>query len=77
MMRVVGLMPRFFPYCTLLALACLALGQARAETLKEAREFYAIGEYAKAIESCEKAIAAKEYDSGWRLLLMRWVLWKP
>jgi hypothetical protein len=71
MMRVVGLIPRFFPYCTLLALACLALGQARAETLKEARQFYAIGEYAKAIESCEKAIAAKEYDSGWRLLLMR------
>ncbi|MEE2947521.1 MAG: tetratricopeptide repeat protein [Verrucomicrobiota bacterium] len=55
----------------LLALVCLPLGQARAATLKEAREFYSIGEYAKAIESCEKAIADKEYDSGWRLLLLR------
>ncbi|MDP6794497.1 MAG: tetratricopeptide repeat protein [Verrucomicrobiota bacterium] len=55
----------------LLALACLTFGQARAATLKEAREFFAIGEFAKAIESCEQAIAEKEYDSGWRLLLLR------
>jgi len=71
MMRVLDSMTRFISYFMLLALACLPLGQARAATLKEAREFYFIGEYAKAIESCEKAIAEKEYDSGWRLLLLR------
>ena len=64
-------MLRFFPYCMLFVLFCLALGQVQAATLKEAREFYAIGEYAKAIESCEKAISEKEYDTDWRLLLLR------
>ena len=71
MKRVVGSMLRFFPYCMLFVLFCLALGQAQAATLKEAREFYAVGEYAKAIESCEKAISEKEYDTDWRLLLLR------
>ncbi|MEC9080625.1 MAG: tetratricopeptide repeat protein [Verrucomicrobiota bacterium] len=71
MKRVVGSMLRFFPYCMLFVLFCLALGQVQAATLKEAREFYAIGEYAKAIESCEKAISEKEYDTDWRLLLLR------
>ena len=61
---VVGLMHRFFRFCTLLALLCLALGQAWAVTLKEARQLYATGEYAKAIKASEAAIAAKEYDSG-------------
>ena len=68
---VVGLMHRFSRFCTLLALLCLALGQARAVTLKEARQLYATGEYAKAIKASEAAIAANEYDSGWRLLLLR------
>ena len=68
---VVGLMHRFSRFCTLLALLCLALGQARAVTLKEARQLYATGEYAKAIKASEGAIAANEYDSGWRLLLLR------
>ena len=68
---VVGLMHRFPRFCTLLALLCLALGQARAVTLKEARQLYATGEYAKAIKASETAIAANEYDSGWRLLLLR------
>ncbi|MDE2658563.1 MAG: tetratricopeptide repeat protein, partial [Verrucomicrobiota bacterium] len=38
---------------------------------KEARQLYATGEYAKAIQASEAAIAAKEFDSGWRLLLLR------
>ena len=71
MIMVVGLMHRFSRFCTLLALLCLALGQARAVTLKEARQLYATGEYAKAIKASEAAIAANEYDSGWRLLLLR------
>ena len=71
MIMVVGLMHRFSRFCTLLALLCLALGQARAVTLKEARQLYATGEYAKAINASEAAIAANEYDSGWRLLLLR------
>ncbi|HJO53270.1 MAG TPA: tetratricopeptide repeat protein, partial [Verrucomicrobiota bacterium] len=50
---------------------CLTLGQAQAVTLKEARQLYATGEYAKAIKASEAAIAANEYDSGWRLLLRR------
>jgi len=54
-----------------MALVCLALDQAQAGTLKEARELYATGEYAKAIKASEEAIAANEYDSGWRLLLLR------
>ena len=71
MIMVVSLMHRFSRFCTLLALLCLAIGQARAVTLKEARQLYATGEYAKAIKASEAAIAAKEYDSGWRLLLLR------
>ena len=71
MIMVVGLLHRFSRFCTLLALLCLALGQARAVTLKEARQLYATGEYAKAIKASEAAIAANEYDSGWRLLLLR------
>ena len=68
---VVGLMHRFPQFYTLLALLCLALGQARAVTLKEARQLYATGEYAKAVKASEGAIATNEYDSGWRLLLLR------
>ena len=68
---VVGSMHRTIRFCTLLALLCLALGQARAATLKEARQLFATGEYAKAIQTSEAAIAAKEFDSGWRLLLLR------
>ena len=64
-------MHRTIRFCALLALFCLALGQAQAVTLKEARELYATGEYAKAIKASEQAIAADEYDSGWRLLLLR------
>ena len=56
---------------TVLSLFVTALGQAKAATLKEAREFFAIGEYAKAVEACENAIEAKEYDAGWRLLMLR------
>ena len=68
---VVGLMYRFSRFCTPLALLCLALGQARAVTLKEARQLYATGEYTKAIKASEAAIAANEYDNGWRLLMLR------
>ena len=64
-------MHRTIRFCALLALFCLALGQAQAVTLKEARELYATGEYAKAIKASEEAIAANEFDSGWRLLLLR------
>ena len=64
-------MHRTIRFCALLALLCLALGQGRAVMLKEARQLYATGEYAKAIQASEAAIAANEYDSGWRLLLLR------
>ena len=71
MMTVVGLMHRTVRLGTLLAMLCLALCLARAATLKEARQLFATGEYAKAIEASEAAIAANEFDSGWRLLLLR------
>ena len=71
MIKVVGSMHRTFRFLALTALVCLALGQAQAGTLKEARQLYATGEYAKAIKASEEAIAADEYDSGWRLLLLR------
>ena len=67
----VGTSRFFLRITTIIGLLAAALGQAQAATLKEAREFHAIGEYAKAIEACEKAIEAKEYDAGWRLLLLR------
>ena len=71
MIKKVGTSRLFFRITTIIGLLAAALGQAQAATLKEAREFHAIGEYAKAIEACEKAIEAKEYDAGWRLLLLR------
>ena len=71
MINKVGKSRLFLRITTILGLLTAALGQAQAATLKEAREFHAIGEYAKAIEACEKAIEAKEYDAGWRLLLLR------
>ena len=71
MIMVVDSMYRTFRFLALTALVCLALGQAQAGTLKEARQLYATGEYAKAIKASEEAIVADEYDSGWRLLLLR------
>ena len=63
---------RFFLKITaILSLWMLQIAQMGAVTLKEARQFYAIGEYAKAVDSCEKAIEDKQVDSGWRLLLLR------
>ena len=55
----------------ILSLFALPLVKVGAVTLKEARQFYAIGEYNKAAEACEKAIEDKQFDSGWRLLLLR------
>ena len=71
MIMVVDSMYRTFRFLALTALVCLAFGQAQAGTLKEARQLYATGEYAKAIKPSEEASAADEYDSGWRLLLLR------
>ena len=61
----------FLKISAILSLFMLQTAQMGAVTLKEARQFYAIGEYAKAAESCKKAIEDKQFDSGWRLLLMR------
>ena len=68
---VVGTMHRFFRVYVLLPLLFSALGQVRAATLNEASELFATGEYAETIKASEEAIAANEYDSGWRLLLLR------
>ena len=61
----------FLKISAILSLFMLQTAQLGAVTLKEARQFYATGEYAKAAESCKKAIEDKQFDSGWRLLLMR------
>ena len=71
MIVVVGTMHRFFRVYVLLPLLFSALGQVRAATLNEASELFATGEYAETIKASEEAIAANEYDSGWRLLLLR------
>ena len=68
---MVGSMHRTVWLGTMVALTCLALGQARAATLKEARQLFDTGEYVKAIKASEEAVAANDYDSGWRLLLVR------
>ena len=63
--------PYFLRILATLSLLFLHIANTEAVTLKEGRQFYATGEYAKAIESCEKAIEDKQFDSGWRLLLLR------
>ncbi len=71
MTMMVGSMHRTVWLGTMVALTCLAFGQARAATLKEARQLFDTGEYVKAIKASEEAVAANDYDSGWRLLLLR------
>ena len=71
MIKTLVTSPYYLRILTTLSLLFLYIANTDAVTLKEARQFYATGEYAKAVESCEKAIEDKQFDSGWRLLLLR------